>query len=148
MTITELLEAYWVHGLVSVIVGSGLIQIAPVKWNPWTWLAKKIGNACNADLNDGIKSLSDKIDSVEQQLESHRAEQAEESAQQARYRILRFNDEIIDGKSHTQEHYDDILSDIDKYERYCASNPEFANNKAQMAIGNVKVTSMVAEGQT
>ena len=35
-------------GLLFVLLS--LVQIAPVKWNPWSALAKALGRAVNADL--------------------------------------------------------------------------------------------------
>lgn len=55
-----------------------------------------------------------------------------------RYRILRFDDEIRHDEKHTKEHFDQILEDITKYERYCKDHPEFPNNKALFAIKNIK----------
>ena len=34
---------------------------------------------------------------------------------------------------HSQENFDQVLSDIDDYERYCNSHPEFKNNKTVAA---------------
>lgn len=55
-----------------------------------------------------------------------------------RYRILRFNDEVRQGIRHTKEHFDQILEDIDSYESFCRENPNFSNNKAVLAIKNIK----------
>lgn len=33
---------------------------------------------------------------------------------------------------------DQILEDITKYERFCKDNPDFENNKASLAIDNIK----------
>lgn len=126
------------QALLWLVVGSGIIQITPIKWNPWSWIAKKVGGALNADLKTDIKKVETKVDMVEQQLEMHRKENAQDMIEQARLRILRFSDEITEGKHHSQEHYDDILKDIDKYEKYCLANPEFPNNKAVMAVSNIK----------
>lgn len=38
----------------------------------------------------------------------------------------------------TKEHFDQILDDITRYERYCADHPEYENNKAVFAIANIK----------
>lgn len=62
----------------------------------------------------------------------------ENDATTARYRILRFNDEILHGTHHTKEHFDQILGDINSYESYCSSHPEYENNKAVLAIENIK----------
>lgn len=55
-----------------------------------------------------------------------------------RYRILRFNDEILHGQKHSKEHFDQILEDVQNYENYCIENPKFPNNKAVFAIRNIK----------
>lgn len=55
-----------------------------------------------------------------------------------RYRILRFNDEILHGQKHSKEHFDQILEDVQNYENYCIENPKFQNNKAVFAIRNIK----------
>lgn len=53
-------------------------------------------------------------------------------------RILRFDDEVRHDDKHTKEHFDQILEDITKYERFCKDNPDFENNKASLAIDNIK----------
>lgn len=58
-----------------------------------------------------------------------------------RERILRFNSEIMsDNNMHNKEYYDEILSDIDKYEHYCLNHPDYPNNKAMLSIENIKKT--------
>ena len=56
-----------------------------------------------------------------------------------RYRILRFDDEIRHDERNTRKsNFDQIMDDITKYELYCASHPDFPNNKAVFAIKNIK----------
>ena len=78
-----------------------------------------------------VDKLSGKIDDIENQI-------SEDKAMTARYRIIRFDDEIRHGVLHTKEHYDQIVVDIDIYEKFCKRNPEFRNNLAHMAIANIK----------
>ena len=142
MTPIEFIQTYWSQGLIYLILGSGIIQIAPIKINPFTWLAKKIGNALTADLKSDLKAdfteLNDKVNNIETKLETHIADNKQERAADYRARIIRFNDEIMEEKTHTKEYYDNILEDIDKYEVYCSSHPDYPNNKAVMAIHNIK----------
>lgn len=63
---------------------------------------------------------------------------AENEATTCRYRILRFNDEVLHGQKHTKEHFDQILDDITRYEQFCEGHPEYENNKAVLAIENIK----------
>ena len=142
MTPIEFIQTYWSQGLIYLILGSGIIQIAPIKINPFTWLAKKIGNALTADLKSDLKAdfteLNDKVNNIETKLETHINENKRERAADYRARIIRFNDEIMEEKTHTKEYYNNILEDIDKYEAYCNSHPDYPNNKAVMAIHNIK----------
>lgn len=64
----------------------------------------------------------------------------ENEASVCRYRVLRFNDEIIHKVRHTKEHFDQVLDDITSYEQYCEDHPEYENNKAVLAIANIKRT--------
>lgn len=63
---------------------------------------------------------------------------AENEATTCRYRILRFNDEVLHDQKHTKEHFDQILDDITRYEQFCDEHPEYENNKAVLAIENIK----------
>lgn len=107
-----------------------LIQISPIKCNPWSALATAVGRALN-------REMLDKVDQLQQSLDTHIVEDAERNAKARRLRVLRFNDELIQGIRHTKEHFDEILDDITEYERYCHSNPLYKNNKAVLAIENV-----------
>lgn len=102
-----------------VLVLLTVIQLAPVKVNPWSRIAKVIGRALNTE-------VIDKLD--------------ESEATNARYRILRFDDEIRHKVKHTEEHFNQIMDDIDKYERYCSGHPNYKNSKAVSAIDNVRRT--------
>lgn len=110
-----------------------VIQIAPIKINPWTWLAKKIGRAINGDVIERLNEQAKEIKSLHEKRE-------ESEATTRRYRILRFDDEIRHEKKHTKEHFDQVLDDIMIYNNYCKSHPDYKNNKAVMAIENIETT--------
>ena len=55
-----------------------------------------------------------------------------------RQRILRFNIELMRGEDFTHECFNDMLLDIDEYERFCETHPGYKNNRAVMAIANIK----------
>lgn len=85
------------------------------------------------DINEKLEKIGSRIGSLEQDTK-------EESIATRRYRVLRFNDEVIHKQKHTKEHYDQILDDITKYELYCQEHPDYKNNKAVLAIKNIKET--------
>jgi len=103
-----------------------LVQIAPVKLNPWSWLARAIGRAINAEV---INKLDAHITMDDRRMaESHRA------------RILHFNNELLREIGHTKEEFVEALGDIDAYEEYCRTHPEYPNNRAVLAIDNIRST--------
>lgn len=59
-------------------------------------------------------------------------------ADTCRMMILDFNGEIKRGIHHDEEQFNEVISLIDKYERFCRDNPNYPNNKAVLAIENIK----------
>ncbi|WP_306487368.1 hypothetical protein [Agathobaculum sp.] len=116
-------------GLLAVLLT--LVQIAPVKINPWSAIAKAIGNAINADV---LREL----DTVTQKLDTHIRVDDERNADSYRTRILQFNNELLREIQHTREDFIEILAVIDDYESYCRDHKEYKNNRAVCAIENIK----------
>ena len=116
-------------GLLAVLLT--LVQIAPVKINPWSAIAKAIGRAVNADV---LREL----DTVTQKLDTHIRVDDERNADSYRTRILQFNNELLREIMHTREDFIEILAVIDDYERYCREHKEYKNNRAVCAIENIK----------
>ena len=83
-------------------------------------------------------SVKDELANLDAKLNDHIVDDEISNVKQIRQRIIRFNDEILDSKKHTEESYNCVLEDIDIYEKYCEANPKFPNNKAVMAIQNIK----------
>ena len=129
----EDITKYITQAAVLLLGGSFVIQISPIKVNPWTWLARSIGRAINGELMEQVKDLKSRIDRMEEN-------DAEREAKSARIRILRFGDECQQQVLHSQEHFDQIIDDIDQYEKYCEGHPNFKNNKAVLTIANIKET--------
>ena len=108
-----------------------LVQIAPLKVNPWSAIAKAIGRAVNADV---LREL----DMVTQKLDTHIRVDDERNADSYRTRILQFNNELLREIMHTREDFIEILTVIDDYEGYCRDHREYKNNRAVCAIENIK----------
>lgn len=131
MTLHEIIVAAQ-DGLIGlVIILLGLIRIPKVDLNLWTILARLLGRAMNGE-------VVEKVNKIGEELDRHIQKTEEVRIRQARQRILRFSDDIMLGKIHSQEHYNDILDDIDLYEDYCDVHPGFINNKAEIAIDVVR----------
>lgn len=82
--------------------------------------------------------MKQELVNIDSKLNDHIFYDEMSTVKQIRRSIIRFNDEILDSKTHTEEAYNCILEDIDIYEKYCESHPTFPNNKAVMAIKNIK----------
>lgn len=120
MNIQEILA----DGGISLLVLMTLVQIAPVKINPWSWLATAIGRAVNAEV---IKKL-----------DAHITMDDRRTADGHRARILHFNNELLRSIDHTEEEFNEVLAEIDAYEAYCRDHEDYPNNRAVMAIKNIQ----------
>ena len=108
-----------------------MIRLPKVDINLWSLMARGLGRALN-------KEVLDRVDTLTKDFEQHLRVEELEKIRQARQRILRFNDEILFERRHSKEHFDEILEDIDIYEKYCNEHPDYKNNKAILAINTIK----------
>jgi hypothetical protein len=125
MTLADILGGC---GLIIVLLS--LIQIVPIRINPWTWFARKIGKAVNGE-------LLEKVAVLEKHLTELKAECAMNAALTKRERILAFGDEMLHGQHHSKERFDHILADIAAYEHYCNTHPDFVNGVAPQTIKQI-----------
>ena len=83
------------------------------------------------EIIDEIRSVGKKVDNVDGELQEHKAVLA-------RTHILRFNDELYNHIDHSKEYFDQTLEDIDTYENYCVTHPNFKNARTVFAEDNIK----------
>ena len=108
-----------------------VIEVAPIKINPWSFLANKLGRAFNKEVLNEISTLKSRVDTLDERVQQSEAMQSERDAKTARTNILRFGDEIRIGTRHSKESFDEILSDITEYESYCSTHQDFKNNRTK-----------------
>ena len=75
-----------------------------------------------------LQSIGEEMGELREAIEDCQEQLKEERVIQARIRILRFADEILLGRKHTKDHFDQVMDDITRYEFYCANHPDFPNN--------------------
>lgn len=126
--------SYAAWGTLLIVVVSGLIQVSPIKVDPWSALARKIGKAINQDIISKVDDLESTVAEIQKVNDERAAREDERNACIARQRVLRFGDEVRHGQNHSEEHYNDILEDITDYEKYCDAHKDFKNQKAQSTI--------------
>ena len=117
-----------VTGVASVLIGGGLFAFVE-------YLIKR-----HDDKTDKFKEVFEAIQKLTEKVDSLAAKSDERNAINMRVRILRFRDEMLAGQNHTHDSYQQALSDIDEYERYCApdAHPEFRNNQTVSTIEHIK----------
>lgn len=133
MSVSEMIATVAGGGCGILIILLSLIQISPIKWNPWSSILKKIGKMMNEDLSTKVTKLENGLTALQKSCD-------EKAMNDCRTRILRFNDEILHKQRHSKEHFDQIITDISNYELYCEKHPDFKNNIAKLAIENVEAT--------
>lgn len=138
--------------LQEIMVGGGclvvfmtLVQIAPLKINPWSAIRKvfaTIGRALGKALNGAVIEKLDKMEEAQAEtrrlLDEHIRVDDERNADLHRTYILRFNMELRRGIQHTDEDFNEILYNIKCYEQYCKDHPEYQNNRAVHAIKHIE----------
>ena len=119
------------------VVILSLVEISPIKINPWSSLAKWLGRAINSDVIKELEAVKKTQAETRERLEAHINANDKREADNCRTRILRFNNELIREIPHTKEEFVEILKDIDDYERYCKEHTDYANGRAVHAIANI-----------
>lgn len=110
---------------VVVIIVLSLVEVSKIKLNPWSALGKIIGKLL------GIESVSNKLDALEKKVD-------ENQATTIRVRILHFEDELQSEKMHSKDSWDQVMDDIERYERYTSDHPKFKNNITVASIAHIK----------
>ena len=154
MSIQEIGKVLGGGGVLVVVMT--LVQIAPVKLNPWSAvgrLLKKLWGACgkafSADVLHELSQvrlenaqLKQSIEQVEGKLDKHILTDDCRTADGYRAQILHFNNELLRPIRHTKEEFIEVLAKIDAYEKYCGAHPEYPNSRAILAVENIRETYM------
>ena len=87
----------------------------------------------NSEVLKGIKDLADKILGLESRMDK-------ENADEARRRILAFDDELRRKTEHSEESFNQVLQDIKFYRNYCRTHADYENDKASSATAHIRET--------
>lgn len=114
-----------------------LVEVSPIKINPWSGLAKWLGRAINGEVLSTMQTIQTAQKAQTDALAAHIKADDERNADTLRMRVLHFNNELLRGDRHTREDFIEILAVIDAYEQYCKNHPNYRNNRASHAIANI-----------
>jgi len=92
----------------------------------------------NKEVLEAIAALDAKIGELDKKIEAVDSKGDERAAVSARVRILRFMDELLEGRRHSKDAYDQCLSDATFYDKYCSRNPDFKNNQTEATISYIR----------
>ncbi len=120
-----------------VSIGAGLlfilmtiVQIAPIKLNPWDKILTWLGNHMNADI---VK----RVDVIEAKLDEHIKESSDERIRKVRADILSFGNSCMNGRLHTKEEFEFVISECDQYEKYI-ERTQSKNGVATATIAEIR----------
>ena len=131
MTVSEIWASCKIGGL-GLIALLTIIQISPLKLNPWQPLKNLIckglaGVARLLNKDVMISTVKEELGNVKTKVTEIERTVNRQGAINARARILRFADEMLHGARHSKDHFDSILRDAHYYECYCDIDKDFEN---------------------
>lgn len=129
-TIIDIIREDGGSWLVMLIIVTSLVQVSPIKINPWSYVARKLGQAFSKD-------IVDRVIAIEKKLDDHITESNARDVRLRRETILDFANSCMNKRKHTKEEFDFIIGECDKYEKYCADN-NIQNGVADASIEEVK----------
>lgn len=115
-----------------------VVEIAPIKINPLSWVLQWIGRAINSEVLGEVKDIRRAQTDTRKVLDEHIRVDDERNADLHRTRILQFNKELLRNLPHTREDFIEVLAEIDHYDRYCREHPDYENHRAVRAIANIE----------
>ena len=112
----------WIaHNIVQIcLLLSIFIQITPIKINPWTTLFKWIGKLINTDSNKRIDALIEKTDNMKEDIKTLTTNMNENEKDRIRWEILDFANSCRNGRRHTKDEFQHIITLNDKYKNLLA----------------------------
>ena len=115
-----------------------LVQIAPIKVNPWSWLFGKFGEWASKPLEERVKQIQEDMKAISGRVTEIEKRTEDREVKKVRLHLYKFADDVVRGKLHSEEYYNEILDDISQYESYCNLHPDFENGKADVSIKIIK----------
>lgn len=131
MTLKEVIDAMWLPPLffkdaAIMIVILSLVQISPLKLNPWTWLKSF------AELPKRIGTIEKRIDDLESEMRNKMQELERKIDNTDGFRwqsmILVRGDRIRRKEKFSEEMWRSTIETLDNYEHFCEKNKDWFNN--------------------
>ena len=85
-----------------------------------------------------VKGVRAEVGDIQKEVHQLREDVDEDRAITARVRILRFEDELQENRRHSKDSFDQCLSDITHYNKYCEHHPEFKNDQTAATVEHIR----------
>ena len=112
--------------ILDILIGGGLLGLVQ-------YLISRHDNK-----HDRFKAIQESIDKLSEHIDEIDAKGDERNAVEYRVRILRFEDELLEGRKHSKDSWDQVMSDITGYEQYCAEHQNFKNGQTAATITHIE----------
>lgn len=116
--------------LVTILIAMTLVQIVPIKLNPWDAIFRWLGRRLN-------KEVMEKVNTIETRLDAHIEISTEAELRARRASILDFSSSVIRGVNYHREKFDFMIAECDSYEKYCKEN-DIMNGVAEASIEEIR----------
>lgn len=87
---------------------------------------------------DDMKGIKDELTAIKQDIKRLDEKGDRREAVECRVRILRFEDELQEGRKHSKDSFDQVLTDITIYDHYCEAHPEFKNQQTAATVEHIR----------
>lgn len=94
---------------ITIIGALTLVQIAPVKINPWSWLAKLLQRA------NGVEALQKEVARMDERIKEVKRDNARTRSKVIRKEIIDFAEELRRGKLYSVSEFEEIARIVDEY---------------------------------
>lgn len=116
----------WLLNLATLLIGGGLFAFIQFL------ITRK------DEKNNKMIEILSAIDKLDKKVDKMQENEYQRQAINCRVRILRFGDEMLQGRPHSKDSYDQVLSDGDVYQHFCKTHPKFKNNITVETLNNIK----------
>ena len=102
----------------------------------WTFIDHRQQRKAEKEMQDN--EVMKELKTIRQEIGTLKATVDENEAKASRIRILKFADEIFMDMNHSKDSFDQCMSDVTFYEKYCDENPTFKNHQTEETVGYIK----------
>lgn len=101
-------------GIILVIVCS-VVQIAPIEFNPWSWMLRNIGNLLMGDIKEDLKELAIKVDSINFKVQQNEKESDMRRIRDLRRDILNYANALKNGAKYGESSFEHVYEERKEY---------------------------------